>query len=275
MTDLYDIKWGRLEPSPDKVVQNNLYSFSSLGLPTAEAVEVELPLPPGLVSHYDQGRTGACTGFSASWMTSINNYVTQGAVKYDALWLYRRGQDTDNDPRTKDDDDGGYVWAVMDVLRKEGHIIKGQTSPSLPEGIESYYWCKSVDDIRTAFSLRRCPVFGIPWYEEFQSPRTINGEYWIGTRAKWGAVLGGHAICTRFASDKRQGLLLRNSWGAGYPEVWVSYASVTKLLTGWGECAVGIDRAVVTPPPDPVKDTITINSLVVKGKAYSGLLTEV
>lgn len=274
MTRPSDINFlGRLEPSYEKSLQNMAYPFSALGLPTAEAVEVELPLPPGLVAHYDQGRIGSCTGASASWETSINNRE-QGSIKYDFYWLYKRGQATDGDPNTKDDDDGGYVWAVHDVLRKEGHKRTGG-AVQLADGIESYYWCKNVDEIRTAFTLGRCPVFGIRWYQNFNTPVTYNNEKWIARAATWGSLLGGHAICCRAASDQRQAVLLRNSWGADYPEVWISYESVTKLLKASGECAVSIDRGAAPTPPPVTKTYIDLQAVGSDGKRYTGRLTEV
>lgn len=273
MTDLNHITWGRLEEKrPSKLAQNYRYRFGELGLPTAENVEVELALPPGLVAHYDQGNTGACTGYSASWMDSINNYRERGIVlAYDAHWLYHRGQQIDGDPNTNGDQDGGYVWAVHDVLRNEGHRLKGTSTTVKAEGIESYYWCRSADEARTAFSLGRCPVFGIAWFNKFMSPKLYNGEYWIGRESSWGQVLGGHAIAARRCSDSRGGFLLRNSWGAGYPEVWISFTAINKLLSGGGECAVAIDRANVTPPPPPPpaeKDYVDIEITNSNGKHY-------
>jgi len=218
---------------------------SMIYFPLIEAgVEVSWPLPD--LSRYNQGRTNGCTGFSASIMQSIFNLPDI----YDAPWLYHRGQETDNDPNTTPPaDNGGYIYAVLDVLRNEGHRpIGGAIDPQ--KGILSYGWCKTQEEISTALS-KGPVVFGLPWYEEFMSPRTVNGEFWIGTRQKWGGVLGGHAICAYAYSDSRNAVRLVNSWGGSYPPVWISIPSIMRLLGQWGECAAPVDIPNAPPAPEP------------------------
>lgn len=264
--------FGRLPPTPEKQADNDRYLFRRLMAPPPLSVEVTFDYP-NLVQHYDQGNIGACTGYSASWLMSIYN----DPEAYNAYWLYKRGQETDNDAGTSDDNDGGYVWAVMDVLRKEGHkeVINGKTQPIDPlNGITSYYWCRSADEIRTAFSLGHPAVFGINWYSKFNTPRTVDGEYWIGTEKNWGSILGGHAICSCACSDRRQAVRLLNSWGPAYPPVWISYKSINRLLNENGECAVAIDIEDVEPePPGPEEELpITIN---IDGETYTGIVIRV
>ena len=260
---------GRLVPSPDKQAQNDLHLFKSVRAPYTYTIEKEFPLPP-LVAHYNQGNIGACTGYSASWLMSIFN----NPEAYDAYWLYKRGQQTDGDPGTTGDQDGGYVWAVMDVLRKEGHKEPGKAVEK-DNGIESYSWCRSADEVRGAFSLGRPVVFGINWYAKFNSPQTYNGEYWIGRQTNWGSILGGHAICAYAISDQRQAVRLVNTWGPTYPPVWISYNSINRLLSEHGECAVAIDIANVVPPePDPEEDELPI-SITLDGISYAGTVTRV
>jgi hypothetical protein len=257
-------QFGWIPPTAEKQADNDCYQLRRI---YAAPLTVEKQFAyPAYVRDYDQGQTGACTGYSSTWAMSIYN-----AKKYNPMWLYRRGQDTDGDPRTKDDDDGGYIWAVMDVLRKEGHALSGSTSPVKAEGIQSYYWCKSIDDIRSAIDAYRVPVFGIYWYNEFMQPRTINGEYWIGTKSSWGQILGGHAICCIAASDQRQAVRLLNSWGSGYPPVWISYASITKLLSQQGECAVGLDINPEPPTPPPPAEKLAV-TVTLDSRTYAGEL---
>lgn len=212
-----------------------------------EAVEKVLAYPTNLVSWYDQGPYGACVGFSCSWQTSIYNTPK----KYNGMWLYRAAREIAGlDPNQ---DDGAYLWAGQKVLQKKGHCIDKTTSPSLDEGVSSYYWCTTVDEVRSAIGINRPVVFGIYWYSGFNDPTTYNGEKWIG-RSTWGSVLGGHAICCIGASDQRQAVLLLNTWGTewnnGKP-VWISYANIQKLMDKQGECTVGVDRGSAPPPPPP------------------------
>ena len=264
---------GRLVPTPQKQADNDRYLFKRLLLPTAGAVEVNFDFPDDLIPHYDQGNIGSCTGYSASWMASIYN----NPEAYNAYWLYKRGQQTDGDPGTSGDQDGGYVWAVMDVLRLEGHkeVINGVTQPvDKLNGIESYYWCRSADEIRTAFSMFHPVVFGMNWYAKFNSPQMYNGEYWIGRQSSWGSILGGHAICAFACSDQRQAVCLLNSWGAQYPPVWISYNSINKLLSQSGECAVAIDIADIEPEPPPEEDELPI-TITLNGVSYTGVVLRV
>jgi hypothetical protein len=273
LTDPNSIIYGRIAPSSEKRLQNDRFSladrFPWLAMKVgSESSEIELPLPPGLVNHYDQGNIGACTGYSASWMSSINNFADTGKViAYDAYWLYKRGQEIDGDPNTSGDNDGGYVWAVHKILQDEGHKIKGGAL-SKEEGIDSYYWCRSVDEVRLAFELRRCPVFGMNWYQKFNTPQTYNSEFWIGRQANWGSFLGGHAIAARKKSDNRDGFFLRNSWGSAYPEVWISYSAIAKLFARSGECSVSVDH----DQSDSDIASIEITGVTVNGRVYKGTL---
>lgn len=257
MITVNDVSFGRLTPPKEKYdLHVARYSYSLFfPLVIKEQLEVTWPLPD-LREHYNQGRTNGCTGYSASWMSSIYNKIA-----YDAAWLYHRGQETDKDPNTTPArDNGGYVYAVMDVLRKEGHKEPGgQVEPK--HGIESYGWVHTTEELRSALS-RGPVVFGLPWYEEFMTPRTVNGEYWIGTRSKWGSMVGGHAITGYQISDSREAVRLVNSLGTGYPDVWISYKSIEKLFGEWGECAAPIDKPDPAPPPpepEPEPESIRID----------------
>lgn len=105
-------------------------------------------------SYYDQGATGACTGFSSSRCMSLLN-----RRRYDARWLWREARLTDewadNDDLT-DDEQGSSVRAAMEILRVRGHerVVKGKSSaPSRIDGIAAYRWATSVDEIRMVLGL--------------------------------------------------------------------------------------------------------------------------
>lgn len=233
--------FGRITP-PDWAHYDK-YPLRSLSLPTAITAEKILKRPPLRVT-YDQKETSGCVGFSSSWMMSIYNYPPTEI--YNALWLYHRAQEMDGDPwTTPENDNGTYIRAAFEVLRNEGHVQQVQRE-DLPvdtnNGITSFYWCDDVDEIRTAITLGHPVVFGINWYEEFMYPKLLNYRHWIGESSNWGNVLGGHAICAYGVSDKLGGFRLINSWGTGYPIVYLSYESMSRLLLEDGEAGVAIDN---------------------------------
>jgi len=250
---------GRLEPK-DRSHEGKYPAATLLGIISAKVVERTLPVPLNLRTYYDQGQSNACVGFSSSWMMSIYNTVsrqrnnprwkqktTEHPQKYDARWLYRTAQDNDLDVRNDPNlDVGTYVWAAMYCLQHFGHKKLEEAESDLRDGILSYYWATTVDQVRTAIAINRPVVFGIPWYEEFNVPVITNKEYWIGTSANWGKVLGGHAICCYAASDERQAFKLVNSWGTVWQPSWLSYKSFSRLLTEGTEACIAVDRATLT-----------------------------
>jgi hypothetical protein len=240
------IKFGRKIPFDWQHV--NQYPFQKLALPLTKKVERILPVPY-LDDVYNQNGYGACVGYSTSRMMSFYNRLPKPGRIYDALWLWQRAKRYDGDPMTKEGDDNGtYVNAAFKVLRKEGHklLVDGVSQAvDISQGISSYYWARTVDEIRTAISLGRPVVLGINWYSEFMKPVQIdrNGvkEWWIGNGASLGYVSGGHAILCYAASDKREACRLMNTWGADYPKVWIGYTVINRLLSEYGEAVVAID----------------------------------
>lgn len=250
--------FGWIPPTPQKQLDNDRYLLRSIvDAPPPGTVEVTLTYPD-YVSHYRQQNNG-CTGFSASWMQSIYN-----RKKYDANWLYWQGRKEAGLPPNRDE--GGYIWAVMDVLRKKGHRIAGTTTTLLDEGIVSYYWAKNIDDIRAAFSLGRPVVLGTFWFEGFMNPTIKSGRRWF-PESGWGGILGGHAYTLFARSDSLSGVCLVNTWGPSYPPTWISDPVLLRLLSLQGEAAVAIDRGAAPPPPPPPTNTLSV-SVKVNGVKY-------
>jgi hypothetical protein len=212
-----------------------------MAVPTKK-VEKTLFLPLSLRSFYDQGELGACVGYSSSWMMSCYNSLPK-QQKYDAVWLYRQAQINDGFPETNPPDDTGtVVSAAFWVLNHLGHKKINENDPDINDGIMSYYWGQSSDDIRTAIAIGRYAVLGLNWYESFMEPEKVNGEYWIGRNSKkLGRSLGGHAICSFSASDRKQSIKLINSWGKDYPIVNLPYSMLDKLMAQDGEMCIAVD----------------------------------
>jgi len=106
---------------------------------------------------YDQGMEGACVGFGSSRMMSLLN-----RKRYDARWLWDMAKKRDPWPDTNPGDDNGTsVDAAMQVLRANGHVpwsstyedadwtVRDLEKPVLAEGVSSYHWASTVDEMRS------------------------------------------------------------------------------------------------------------------------------
>lgn len=229
----------RTSPNFDHV---GMRPFRLLAPDAALVVERRLDLPTQYRIWYDQGSEGACVGFACSWMMSILN-----RRKYVATELYRQAQLRDEWQDTPPAQ-GTSVKAACDVLLNVGHwrFFRGlQRLAGMGEGIQAVRWATTVDDVRTAISLGTPVVIGVNWYSNFDSPKwegkAIGGGWWIG-RGALGHVRGGHAVCIYAASDARGAVKIVNSWGADYPNVWMPYATLDRLLREDGEGALVTDK---------------------------------
>lgn len=190
---------------------------------------------------YDQGAEGACVGFSLSWAMTLLNSPVHDSHMYHAPWLYNEAQLVDewNDTPPAE---GTSLRAGFDVLRAKGHMLRETTVAVLEEGVETNTWATTVDEVRAAIGAGVPCVLGTHWYTDFDMPIKVGGHWWIGRAATLGVVRGGHAICIYGASDKRQAVRLVNTWGLSYPNVWMPYRVLERLLGEDGECAVPVDR---------------------------------
>jgi hypothetical protein len=230
--------WRHVEKYPLRGLDSAVLMGVSLQAATAAPVEKRIPLP-GLRDWYDQGIEGACVGFASSWMMSMLN-----KRRYDARWLWDRAKERDEwDSTNPGDDQGTSVRAAMDVLRDVGHVrvFRGKRLAVLvKEGIRENRWATTVDEVRACIAAGVPVVLGCNWYANFDEPERW-GDWYIG-RGNLGAVRGGHAIVARGASDRRQAVLLTNSWGKRYPDVWLEYNVLKRLLGEDGEATVVVDR---------------------------------
>lgn len=93
---------------------------------------------------YNQGKDGACVGFSLSRAVSLMN-----RKKFDASWLYREAQKIDEWESTPPAE-GTSLNAGCEILLKRGHKIvneEGIKPEDIGQGIASFRWLKSVDEI--------------------------------------------------------------------------------------------------------------------------------
>jgi C1A family cysteine protease len=127
-------------------------------------------------------------------------------------------------------------------------VETGVCPVSLKEGIKANRWATRVEEMRAAIAAGKPVSIGVNWYAEFDNPEQFvvgtRREFWIakdglpeGSRTR-----GGHCVCVYGASDKRQAFKIKNSWGIEYPEVWLPYGVMQRLLDEYGEAALVTDR---------------------------------
>lgn len=112
---------------------------------------------------YNQGAEGACVGFALSRMMTLKN-----RARYDARWLYKRAQETDEWPGT--DYSGTSVRAGCRILVNEGHKTPRWTEPRLAQGIAEYRWATTVEEI--------AKVLGLPAGREYLPLLNSWGRSW-------------------------------------------------------------------------------------------------
>jgi hypothetical protein len=121
---------------------------------------------------YDQGREGACVGFSISRMATWYN-----RRRYDARWLYKEAQEVDEWPG--EDYEGTSVRAGLNVLRQHGHrrVERGKSGlEQFADGIDAYRWINSAEEaIRTIGNSYASRIGAIPWCNSWgrSYPRTV------------------------------------------------------------------------------------------------------
>ena len=219
-----------------------------IGLPPTPT-EKSLGLPWWWKQH-DQGNRSSCVGHGESAERSITNHYQRLkntgqdiTYRYDSNWLYDEALKIDEWPGEADE--GTSLRAGYDVLIN-GHrrVQRGVTGPVVIEhGVTTYRWAVNVDEIRAAIFAGLAVAIGINWYRSFDAPyqKTPGGEWWIDF-AQGSGILGGHCTCFFRMSDRREAFRMMNSWGAGYPPVWVPYEVMERLFSEQGEAAVVTDR---------------------------------
>jgi hypothetical protein len=126
------------------------------------------PDPDSWWDFYDQGAEGACVGFGWSrCMSILNNEL------YAARWLWDRSKEIDEWPQTNPgDDQGTSVRAAGDILRGSGHVDwadelgdddhneRSGYQPEVGDGIASFAWATSVDEVHQALANDRADERG-------------------------------------------------------------------------------------------------------------------
>ena len=237
-------KLGRLKPATWEHVEK--YPLKALRLKPAKVIEKRYFVSVPFRKFYNQGREGACVGYSCCIMMTILNRKKRIPELYSGRQIWNKAKEIDEFSWTNPGDDNGTtVDAGLRTLKKYGtvEIINGKEMPwDINDGIDEYRWATSVDEMRQGIEIAPI-VLGVNWYSDFDVPMKKYGVYWIGRdQHLLGAIRGGHAICCIGASDKKEAFRLCNSWGLNYPIVWIPYKTVERLLKEDGESGLVTDR---------------------------------
>lgn len=242
-------KLGRLIPQNWEHVLK--YPLRALKIEWVEHVEKSYFCGNWMRAFYNQGREGACVGYSSCLMMTLLNRIPgrqkwNGREVYSGAAVWNKAKEIDGfDWTNPGDNNGTTVDAGMQVLRKYGTrqvIDHCEMDWDLLDGIKEYRWATSVDEIRQGIEVAPV-VLGVNWYSDFDVPEKKYGVWWIGRdKNRIGAIRGGHAICCVGASDKKGAFRLCNSWGMKYPIVWIPYETVDRLLKEDGEAGLVTDR---------------------------------
>lgn len=175
----------------------------------------------------DQGREGACVGFSWSHELAAEPMTIPLRTNDSAREIYNDAKKIDE--WAGEDYSGTSVLAGAKVVQSRGYM---------PE----YRWCFGIDDLVNTLSHHGPVVLGIPWLRSMFNPDAK------GVLKVEGEVAGGHAILARGVLLKKFGrpvVRLRNSWGRdwGYDgDCFVYFEDMERLLKMDGDACVPVRR---------------------------------
>ena len=144
------------------------------------------PDPDEWWDFYDQGSEGACVGFGWSrCMSILNNEL------YAARWLWDRSKESDEWPETNPGDNNGTsVRAAGDIMRQAGHVDwkdefaaddhtgRSGYQPEFEDGIASFSWASSVDEVHQVLANDRADQLGaVPFLNSWG--RTYPHRTWM------------------------------------------------------------------------------------------------
>lgn len=181
----------------------------------------------GYYPQLDQGREGACTGFSRAMEAAARPGVVSGITDAMARSVYYRARQLD--PWAGEDYEGSSVLAAMKASTELGWY-----------GLEpEYRWAFNEDEMAMAVAYRGPVVVGTAWYEGMYNADKD------GYLRPTGQVMGGHAYLVPKYSTKKDGYWIPNSWG-GSGQGWIHREDMVTLLRDNGECCINTTRRKVT-----------------------------
>ena len=178
----------------------------------------------------DQGREGACVGFSWAHELAFRPRPIASVTDLVALGIYHEAQRLDEWPG--EDYDGTSVLAGAKAVIARGFM-------------DEYRWAFGLDDLLRAIAYKGPAVLGINWYSGMWRPDSE------GRIRPTGLLEGGHAILApRVIGERspfvemRRRVYVYNSWGAGdgWPWGWLNWDDMEVLLHEQGEAVIPVVR---------------------------------
>lgn len=197
----------------------------------------------------DQGREGACVGFSIA--TGMN----ASPVRHRPALTDTFAREQIYYPAQREDQyEGGEYPGAVPYGQGGTDLIAGLKVAQRLGMVGTYRWCFGIDDVVDALIDGYGVLFGIPWYTS-QYETLPSGVVEVDTSS---GLAGYHAIwglCFRYAvipghgPRKREHVVWQNTWGPGYGIEWYGVGGhglvlvedlADKLLPRavWGEAAI-------------------------------------
>jgi len=173
------------------------------------------PWPPR-----DQHETPACVGYA--WAGWLDAHLGPGHGM-DPEDLYRRAQR--RDPWPGEDYEGSTARGGAKVLRAIGLV-------------HSFYRADSPAELAEGVLYHGPAVMGTAWYERMSTPRP--GRHGRLYAVDEGQPEGGHAWLVIGASTADRWFLLRNSWGTDYPDTFLTWGTMARLLKQEAEAILAV-----------------------------------
>jgi len=216
----YKLSLGRrYEPDP----RNDLFPIRAM----LRRVAYDIPVTKFWHSNgvLDQGSEGSCVGHGFAHKLMTNPYSVNGITHEVAVQIYYDAQKLDNYP--------GENYAGTSVLAGVKAL------QNLYEGIESYRWATSINDMVAVIGYFGPVVIGVNWYEGMFEP-TLEG-----TLVVRGQVQGGHCVIVKGVNVETGMFLIQNSWGITWGQsgcAYISFDDMARLLRENGEACIVIHK---------------------------------
>ena len=210
-----------------------------------ESVDLRPHFPPV----YDQGEIGSCTANSLAADCEFN-MIKQGEqtftpARLGIYYLERQVEGTINEDNGAQLRDGIKViaqygiWPETLLPYDQKNFLVAPTPEMLTEGVKHQAVMYenmdgTLDQIKHRLASGYPFVFGFTVYESFESPEVAKTGIMPLLNPQIEQCLGGHAVIAAGYDDKKQCVLVRNSWGPNWGEggyFWMPYKYITDPTT--------------------------------------------